>query len=52
MSFSQRRKKIKNALKNFINLEHSDLKHMISKRAEELSVSEFIELTNTISNSK
>ena len=52
ISFSQRRKKIKNALKNFINLENSDVSHMLSKRAEELSVSDFIELTNIISNSK
>ena len=52
ISFSQRRKKIKNALKKFINLKDSNLEQMMSKRAEELSVSEFIELTNIISNSK
>jgi len=52
MSFSQRRKKIKNALKNFINLDNSDLSQILSKRAEELSVSDFIKLTNTISISK
>ncbi|MAQ69768.1 MAG: ribosomal RNA small subunit methyltransferase A [Flavobacteriales bacterium] len=51
-SFSQRRKKIKNALKNFTNLNDSNLDDMMSKRAEELSVSEFVELTNMISNSK
>ena len=51
-SFSQRRKKIKNALKNFTNLNVSNLDDMMSKRAEELSVSEFVELTNMISNSK
>jgi len=51
-SFSQRRKKIKNALKNFTNFSDSNLDHISSKRAEELSVSEFIELTNIISNSK
>lgn len=51
-SFSQRRKKIKNALKNFTNLENPKLEELMSKRAEELSVSEFIELTNNIENSK
>lgn len=51
-SFSQRRKKIKNALKKFTNLSDSNLNYMMSKRAEELSVAEFIELTNIIANSK
>ncbi len=48
-AFSQRRKKLKNALKNFTNLDHSKLEHLMSKRAEELSVSDFIKLTNIIS---
>ncbi len=48
-SFSQRRKKLKNALKNFTNLNHAKLKHLMSKRAEELNVSDFIKLTNIIS---
>jgi len=47
-SFSQRRKKIKNALKNFTNLNDQRISQMITKRAEELSVKDFIELTNTI----
>mgnify|MGYP002863834508 CR=1 FL=1 len=49
ISFSQRRKKLKNALKNFTNLNHEKLKHLMSKRAEELSVSDFVKLTNMIS---
>ena len=48
MCFSQRRKKIKNALKNFINLVDSDAEGLSSKRAEQLTVSEFIDLTNAI----
>ena len=48
-AFSQRRKKLKNALKNFTNLNHAKLKHLMSKRAEELNVSDFIKLTNIIS---
>ena len=46
--FSQRRKKLKNALKNFTNLNHPKLKNLMSKRAEELNVTDFIELTNII----
>jgi len=44
--FSQRRKKLKNALKKIITLENKNI--MMEKRAEELSVSDFIELTNLI----
>ena len=46
--FNQRRKKLKNALKNFSNLEDQSLSLILSKRAEELSVSDFIILTNQI----
>ena len=46
-AFSQRRKKIKNALKNFTNLDHVDV-NFLSKRAEELSVDDFINLTKMI----
>lgn len=46
--FSQRRKKLKNALKNFTKLDNNQLKPLISKRAEELSVFEFINLTNML----
>jgi len=46
-AFSQRRKKIKNALKNFTKLDHVDVK-FLSKRAEELSVDDFINLTKMI----
>tara|TARA_B100001250_G_scaffold53452_1_gene41571 strand:- start:1107 stop:1871 length:765 start_codon:yes stop_codon:yes gene_type:complete len=46
-AFAQRRKKIKNALKNFTNLDNVDAT-LLSKRAEELSVSDFINLTKVI----
>ncbi len=46
--FSQRRKKLKNALKNFTKLDDHNLQPMISKRAEELSVFEFVKLTNLL----
>ena len=46
--FSQRRKKLKNALKNFSNLKNSNLDTFFSKRAEQLNVSDFVELTNLI----
>jgi 16S rRNA (adenine1518-N6/adenine1519-N6)-dimethyltransferase len=46
--FNQRRKKLKNALKKFSNLEDSGLSLTLSKRAEELSVNDFIMLTNQI----
>lgn len=46
--FSQRRKKLKNALKNFTKLDEDKLKPIISKRAEELSVSQFVQLTNML----
>ena len=46
--FGQRRKKLKNALKKFTNLDDSNLNETLSKRAEELSVFEFIVLTNKI----
>ena len=48
-AFSQRRKKLKNALKNFTNLDDVKLEHLMSKRAEELSVSDFVKLTKIIS---
>ena len=48
MGFSQRRKKLKNALKKIINLDELNQNELMTKRAEELSVFEFIELTNLI----
>tara|TARA_B100000945_G_C20207260_1_gene514354 strand:- start:11 stop:772 length:762 start_codon:yes stop_codon:yes gene_type:complete len=48
LGFSQRRKKLKNALKKIITLEYLNTNKMLTKRAEELSVSDFIELTNLI----
>ena len=47
-SFNQRRKKLKNSLKNqIIDFQKIDL-DLISKRAEELSVADFVTLTNLI----
>ena len=53
-AFSQRRKKLKNALKKISNLEEiNENQHLLSKRAEELNVFDFINLTNSIfTNSK
>ena len=48
LGFSQRRKKLKNALKKIITLDYQNTNIMMTKRAEELSVSDFIELTNLI----
>jgi len=45
--FNQRRKKLRNALQQF-GLKDEDLHDYASKRAEELSVSDFVELTNII----
>jgi len=51
VSFNQRRKTMRNSLKQFLT---DDLKAMdvFNKRPEQLSVQEFIELTNMISNSE
>ena len=46
--FSQRRKKLKNALKKMTNLDNKSLEKTLQKRAENLSVSEFVLLTNYI----
>ena len=46
--FSQRRKKLKNALKKIITLENAKKNILMEKRAEDLSVGDFIELTNLI----
>ena len=48
-SFNQRRKKIKNNLKNFSINSNSVINKLIEKRPEQLSVSDFIILTNNIS---
>ena len=45
LGFSQRRKKLKNALKKITNLEELNLTKIMNNRAEELTVSQFIELT-------
>mgnify|MGYP001196146262 CR=1 FL=1 len=46
--FSQRRKKLKNALKKMTKLDEKSLENTLQKRAENLSVSEFVMLTNYI----
>lgn len=47
-SFLHRRKKLKNALKNFANLDECNATYFANKRAEELSVNDFIKLTKAI----
>ena len=46
ISFSQRRKKIKNTLKEIIN--YSELESFFEKRPEMLSIEDFIQISNTI----
>ncbi len=48
IGFSQRRKKLKNPLKKIINLKNKNVDINLNKRAEELTVTDFINLTNTI----
>ncbi|MBF26059.1 MAG: 16S rRNA (adenine(1518)-N(6)/adenine(1519)-N(6))-dimethyltransferase [Flavobacteriales bacterium] len=48
LGFSQRRKKLKNPLKKITNLKNLDIEITLNKRAEELTVSDFINLTNNI----
>tara|TARA_B100000579_G_scaffold289504_1_gene240280 strand:- start:11363 stop:12133 length:771 start_codon:yes stop_codon:yes gene_type:complete len=45
LAFGQRRKTLKNALKKITNLEELNLTKIMNNRAEELTVSQFIELT-------
>ncbi len=46
-AFNQRRKTLKNSLKSFNLSESSILKDLLGKRAEQLSVSEFVQLTKS-----
>ena len=46
--FSQRRKKMKNALKNFTTLNNDNTNPLFLKRAEELDIIDFIDLTNIL----
>lgn len=46
-AFNQRRKKLRNAISSF-GISDENLKNFVGKRAEELSVDEFVELTNII----
>ena len=46
--FSQRRKKLKNALKKMTKLDEKSLENTLQKRAENLSVNEFVMLTKYI----
>ena len=48
VSFSKRRKKIKNALKNFTKLNEVKDQLILKKRAEELSVNDYVMLTNKL----
>jgi 16S rRNA (adenine1518-N6/adenine1519-N6)-dimethyltransferase len=50
-AFNQRRKKLRNALSTF-GLNDEELGEFASKRAEELSIAKFIELTNLIASKK
>ena len=46
--FNQRRKTLKNALKPFHLINESEIEHLLSLRAEQLSVDDFIKLTNHV----
>ena len=48
VSFSKRRKKIKNALKNFTKLNEVKDELILKKRAEELTVNDYVMLTNRL----
>jgi len=48
MSFNQRRKKIKNSLKNLLFNSIESTKYLMEKRPEELKVNDFVLLTNNI----
>ncbi len=52
LAFGQRRKTLKNALKKITNLEELNLTKIMNSRAEELTVSQFIELTIQIFKNK
>ena len=49
-AFNQRRKKLRNALKQFQFYNHESIDELMQKRAEQLSVEEFIFLTNSCLN--
>jgi 16S rRNA (adenine1518-N6/adenine1519-N6)-dimethyltransferase len=50
-AFNQRRKKLRNSISTF-GLNDEELGEFASKRAEELSIAKFIELTNLIASKK
>ena len=52
LAFAQRRKKIKNALKNFINFKENNLELILNSRAEQLNVDDFVTLTQIIFSTK
>jgi len=52
LAFGQRRKTLKNSLKKITNLEYLNLTKIMNSRAEELTVSQFIELTIQIFKNK
>jgi len=49
-AFNQRRKMLGNSLKSMLTEAHSRTFHMLSKRPEQLGVSEFVELTMFVAN--
>ena len=51
MAFNQRRKMLRKSLKSLLNDSNKD-HEMLTKRPEQLSVEEFVELTNTIKDYK
>jgi 16S rRNA (adenine1518-N6/adenine1519-N6)-dimethyltransferase len=46
--FNQRRKMLRNALKPFILINESEIANLLHLRAEQLSVDDFIKLTNHV----
>jgi 16S rRNA (adenine1518-N6/adenine1519-N6)-dimethyltransferase len=46
--YNQRRKTLRNALKPFILINESEIEHLLTLRAEQLSVDDFIKLTNHV----
>jgi len=46
--YNQRRKTLRNALKPFTLINESEIEHLLSLRAEQLSVDDFIKLTNHV----
>ena len=52
MSFNQRRKKIKNSLKSLTFKSNGKMKKLMTQRPEQLSVNDFVILTNNLKNNE